>query len=383
MHLESSGIRKLFELGSRLKNPVDLSLGQPDFDVPEIVREAAVRAIQSGKNRYTPTAGIPELRAALTAKLRGEKIATAESVMVTAGASGGLLLALLALADEEADVYYPDPYFLAYPQMIRLSEAEGIPIDTYPGFKLTPERLERAVLSRPVSRRRILLFNSPCNPTGVAYSSKEMMRLARKARELEIQVISDEVYDEFHYEERPRSWLCYDPEAVLVRAFSKTGGIPGWRVGYAVAPDFILQEMLKLQQFSFVCVNTPAQWACLELLGADFKEMRDSYRERRDFLARRLQGTFDFVKPGGSFFAFAALPGCDGDRFAALCLERELLIVPGSLFSRRSSHFRISFSAKEDVLEKGVSLLLEVALKEKDRQQTQWNRNEGVAAWPR
>ncbi|MCM2278712.1 MAG: pyridoxal phosphate-dependent aminotransferase [Oligoflexia bacterium] len=359
-HIESSGIRRLFELGSQLSDPIDLSLGQPDFEPPVEVQEWAIAAIREGRNRYSPTAGIPELRAALANKLHGEGIATAESVMVTAGASGGLLLALMALADANTDVYVPDPYFVAYPQLIRLAGARMIPIDTYPDFHLTPERLARAVAKADPKRRRLLIFNSPNNPTGVAYEALEIRRLAETARELGFQVISDEVYDVFTYETPHVSWLRTDPTAVLVRAFSKTGGMPGWRIGYAAAPPLVLEQMLKLQQFTFVCVNTVAQWACLKLLETDLTDRICDYRARRDFLRDQLSPRFGLIPPSGTFFAFPSCPA-DPERFLRKCLEKQLLVVPGNVFSARNTNFRISFSAKPGPLGRGIGILNQIA----------------------
>lgn len=382
-YLESSGIRRLFELALKMKNPIDLSLGQPDFDVPAVVKEAAIEAIRSGKNRYTPTAGIPELRRAIANKLlREESIDlaaltssadTGDAVIITSGGSGGLLLALLALADENCDVYIPDPYFVSYPQMIRLSGANIVYIDTYPDFRVTPQRLKTTVLKQGEAgskKRKLLLLNTPANPTGIAYTASEIQDLVKTTQELGVQVITDEVYDQFCYDSPHASWLRYDPSAVMIRAFSKTGGMPGWRIGYTVAPEPILKQMIKLQQFSFVCINTPAQWACLKLLDDfDFTEIRTNYKKRRDFLCSKMGEHFKLERnwraenPGGSFFAFPTYPApqSQGQDFINACLKREVLVVPGNAFSQRDSNFRISFSARIEILEKGLTILNEVA----------------------
>lgn len=362
MQLESSAIRRLFELGLQMKNPIDLSLGQPDFDVPDKVKQAAKEAIDRGQNRYAPTAGIPELRRGLTQNLRTEGLHNTENVMVTSGASGGLFLAIMTLADDTCDVYVPDPYFIVYPQIIRLSGATMVPVSTYPDFRLTPEKLGAATQGRDPSRRKILLINSPCNPTGIAYREEEVQALAKKAKELGFQVISDEVYDSFYFDHSHTSWLKFDPNAVLVRAFSKTGGMPGWRIGYATAPEPILSQMLKLQQFTFVCINTPAQWACLKLLDFDYTNVRNNYRARRDLLMKLLTPRFKINKPEGSFFAFPAYPISDGALFMKTCIENEILVVPGGgAFSQQDTNFRISFSASPETLERGAKALIQIA----------------------
>lgn len=367
--LEPSEIRKIFELSLHMKHPIDLSLGQPDFDVSAVVKQAMIEAILSGENRYSPTAGLPALREALAMRLRAEGIATAEHNMVTSGASGGLLLALMTLADSSCDVYLCDPYFVAYPQMIRLTEACPVPIDTYPDFHLTPERLEKSVQHREEQlrsshrnpdRRKILIFNFPNNPTGATYSAGQLSLLAKKALDLGFQVISDEVYDVFSYDVPHTSWLKFDSSAVLIRAFSKTGGMPGWRIGYACAPESILSQLLKVQQFSFTCVNTPGQRACLKLLESDFSALRQEYRQRRDLLRELTRGVLDISMPEGGFFTFVRYPICDGELFMKKCIERELLVVPGKMFSRRNTHFRLSFSIPSGILRAGLERMAQV-----------------------
>jgi len=368
--LESSGIRRLFELGLKMKNPIDLSLGQPDFDVCDAVKKSAIAAIEAGKNRYTPTAGIPELRNLLSQKLKDEGVHTYKNVVITAGGSGGLNLALYAIADDSCDIYLLDPCFLVYPQMVKLVGAEAVFVSTYPSFRVTPERLAEAVKNREAElaqkglpkKRKILLFNSPNNPTGVVYSRAEVQALAAKTRELNFQVISDEVYDVFNFDQEHVTWGEFDEQAIVLRAFSKTGGMPGWRIGYASAPTIVFDQMLKMQQFTYICINTPAQWACLTLLETDFSPMVQEYRSRRDLICSLLdQEGFKYERPGGSFFIFPYHGVSDPAEFNRLCVERELLVVPGELFSKKNTNFRLSFSAKPEILAKGVKILGQVA----------------------
>lgn len=359
-HLESSGIRKMFELASHMKNPIDFSLGQPDFDAPDPVKKAAIDAIQSGRNRYSTTGGFPEFRNAIMADLSREGISV-ETVMGTAGASGGLLLALLALADDQVEVLATDPCFVTYGHLVRLAGAEIKWIDTYPDFRLTPRRLEQAVRQTGKGqKRRVLLFNSPVNPTGVAYTADEVKALAGAAKQLGLQVVADEVYDRFCYDFPHESWLKHDPGAVLVRTFGKTWGVPGWRVGYAAGPKAIVDQMITLQQFTFVCVNTPSQWASIEALKTEVTPYINAYRRKRDIVTEGLNGVYRLTKLQGAFYAFPEIPG-DPDRFLQKCVEKELLIVPGKSFSRKNTHFRLSYALDDKTLERGVDLLREVA----------------------
>jgi aspartate aminotransferase/aminotransferase len=356
--MEPSGIRAMFERAAGFKDPCDLSVGQTDFDVPSILREAAKAAIDSGKNRYTVTGGIPPLREALAERLRAEG-APAEDVLVVGGGSAALTLALLALADHTTEVLVADPYFVSYAPLIRLAGATPRFIDTYPDFRLTPERLRAAVT--PASR--ILIVNSPANPTGVALSAAETAALAAAARSLGLQVIADEVYDQFSFDQPHVSWLKYDPSAVLVRAFTKTWGMAGWRIGFAAGPREILTAMATLQQFTFVCAHAPTQWACYEALrtNLDMSEVVAAYRRKRDYAYEALRGTFELHRPEGAFYLFPKAPGGAVAPFIDRCLERQLLVVPGGAFSRRQTHFRLSYSVSEETLKRGVDLLLEIA----------------------
>ncbi len=350
-----SPIRAMFELGQRMKNPIDLSVGQPDFDTPNEICEAASRAMREGKNRYSVTAGVPEFRELVKRSLESEGFRV-EDAMIVAGASGGLLLSLFALVDRVTDVYILDPYFVSYKPLIHLVGGRVCVIDTSPDFKLTPERLKSVVKGK---NKKVLLFNSPVNPTGLMYTEDEIRALAKITRRLGIQVISDEAYDRFAYDFPHCSWLRYDPGAVLVRTLGKTWSMTGWRVGYVAGPRRILEAMAVLQQFTFVCVNTPAQWGGVTALGTDTSELIASYRRKRDYLCSELQPVFELPKPQGAFYAFVKIPGST-KKFFLKCIEKELLVTPGHAFSERGGYFRISFATSDEKLERGLSLLRKI-----------------------
>lgn len=355
---EGSGIRKMFELAAAMKNPINLSLGQADFDVPEPVKEVAIKAIREGKNRYSITAGEPDFQAAVKKFLASEGIEV-ESAMAVAGASGGLVLALFAFAEAGCEVLIPDPYFVCYGALVQLTGATPRWIDTYPSLKLTPEKLRAAV----TPKSKVLIFNSPSNPTGIAYTKEETAALAKTAKELGLQVISDEVYDTFCYDFPHHSWLKFDKDAVLVRSFSKTAGMPGWRSGYVAGPAEILEKLKILQQFTFVCTNTPAQWASIEALRSDISHHIAAYKKKRDMVCSILSEEFKFIKPSGAFYIFPEIPGGDSQNFIKSCIEKELLIVPGKAFSQRDTHFRISYATDDATLKRGLEILLDIARK--------------------
>ncbi len=348
----------MFELAASMKNPINLSLGQADFDVPENVKRSAIEAIQRGKNRYSITAGEPDFQSATKNFLHRQGLEV-ESVMGIAGASGGLVLSLFAFADSRCEVLIADPYFVCYTALIQITGATPKLIDTYPEFKLTPEKLKASASAKS----RVLIFNSPSNPTGVAYTEKEISELAACAKSLGLQVISDEVYDSFSYDFPHVSWLKYDKDAVLIRSFSKTGGMPGWRAGYAAGPAAIIEKLKVLQQFTFVCTNTPSQWAAIEAFNTDISPHIQAYKKKRDLVCSVLSGSFNFVKPSGAFYIFPEIPGGDSEYFVKRCIERELLIVPGKAFSQRDSHFRISYATDDTTLQRGLEILVDIARK--------------------
>jgi aspartate aminotransferase/aminotransferase len=355
-YLQASGIRKMFELAAKMKNPIDFSLGQPDFDVPENVKEAAIAAIREGRNGYSQTTGIEPLKDAIRGTLQAEGV-NFEQCMVTSGASGGLLLAILALVEAGDEVLFCDPAFVAYEPMVRLAGATPVRIDVYPDFKLRPEALSAAI----TPRTKALIFNSPGNPTGVSHNEGEIRALAKITRAAGIRVISDEVYDLFTFESPHHSWLKFDDTAVLIRAFSKSWGMPGWRAGYAAGPADLMDQMARLQQFSYVCVNQPTQWACVEALKTDISPLIADYRRKRDLVLSRLEGYYSITKPDGTFFMFPESPHQNTEELLSRCIANELLIVPGQAFSTRNSHFRLSFAHKEETLEKGCDILVKIA----------------------
>ncbi|MEK6706136.1 MAG: aminotransferase class I/II-fold pyridoxal phosphate-dependent enzyme [Bdellovibrionota bacterium] len=377
--LEASGVRKMFELAASMKNPIDFSLGQPHFDVPQRVKDVAIKSILEGRNRYTVTGGVPEFREAIRASLSEEGVHS-EDMIAVAGGSGGLVLALLSLVDPGTDVFVPDPYFATYGHMISL--AGGVPrwIDTYPDFRFTAERLESAVNATASSSVRghpkkgrpgVLLFNSPVNPTGVAYTAAEISTLAQAARRIGLQVISDEVYDHFSYDHPHECWLKHDPGAVLVRTFGKTWGMTGWRSGFAAGPKAVIEAMSILQQFTFVCVNTPAQWASIEALKTDVSELIEGYRKKRDMVYEGLKQAYSLHKPEGAFYVYPKVPVTNpignnkdvsaADEFMRRCIENEILVVPGKTFSQKNTHFRISFAVNDETLKRGIDRLVKIA----------------------
>lgn len=378
--INGSGIRKVFDIGAKLRDPVNLSIGQPDFPVPKAVKDAAIDAIAHDRNGYTPTQGIPELRERIAAHLRfdlGWETGPdkASNLMVTSGTSGGLVLACMALLNPGDEIIIPDPWFVLYPHMAELFQAKAVPCDTYPDFRLTAARV--APLITP--RTKAILLCTPGNPAGVVASKQECADLLALCREKGILLISDEIYDEFAFSEattdraaadssRPR---CPSParlpgaaeNVLLIRGFGKSYGVTGWRLGYAAGPRALIAEMIKLQQYTYVCAPTPLQMGALAAMDVSLEPMVRDYQARRDLVVGTLGEVTEVPFPGGAFYAFVKVPArlnMTGTQFFEACVERNVLVVPGKTFSSRDTHFRISYATPMDKLRKGLEVLAEM-----------------------
>jgi aspartate aminotransferase/aminotransferase len=355
---DASGIRKVFELGAKLPDPINLSIGQPDFDAPERARAAAIEAIQSRKNGYALTQGVPLLREKLQAQVDRRYGHGDRQVFVTSGTSGGLMLALLALVDPGDEVIVFDPYFVMYDALAGVAGGKAVYVDTYPDFRLDPDRVAAAV----TPRTKLILFNSPANPTGHAAGEEEVRSLAELAARRGIALLSDEIYGGFCYDGPFVSPARFNDRTIVVDGFSKTYGVPGWRLGFAHGPQAIIQEMIKLQQYSFVCAPQPFQWAGAAALDVDMGPQLAAYRRKRDMIVEGLAGLYEVVRPGGAFYVFPKAPWGTATQFVTRAIEKhQLLVIPGGIFSRRDTHFRISYAAADQTIQRGIEALSKLA----------------------
>lgn len=355
--IDASGIRKVFDLASTLTNPVDLSIGQPDLDVPEEAKEACISAIRAGKNGYTVTQGIAALREKLLERVEQEYPGQDRDLIVTSGTTGGLVLAILTLVNPGDEVIVFDPYFVMYRHLIVLAGGTPVFVDTYPDFRIDPDKVRHAI----TERTRGIIFNSPANPTGAVASPEEVRELARIASERGLFLLSDEVYRCLVYDgtfTSPAQW--YD-QTIVVDGFSKAYSMTGWRLGYAHGPRHIIQQMAKLQQFTFVCAPHPVQWAGVAALDVDIQSRVETFRRRRELLVRELAPYYDIPRSDGAFYLFPRTPWGTGTEFVRQAIARQLLIIPGNVFSSRDTHFRLSYAASDDTLARGIEILIELA----------------------
>jgi aspartate aminotransferase/aminotransferase len=354
--IDASGIRKVFALAASLKNPVDFSIGQPDFDTPEPLKQEAIKAIQAGQNKYSQTAGDTLLREKISELVKQEIGWERPVVLVTSGVSGGLLLAFLALINPGDEVIMPDPYFVIYKQVVNMLGGRCVFVDSYPDFKLPVEKIAGGT----TDKTKMIIVNSPCNPTGAVYSEQEIKALVEIAAEKDILVISDEIYEKFCYDGRCSSVAdCYE-KTLLLRGFGKSYAMTGWRLGYVAAHEslrYVVEEMTKIQQYTFVCAPTPFQKAAIAALDYPTSDFVDAYRKKRDILYEGLKDKFELVKPGGAFYAFVRVPEGSATEFVEKAIENKVLIIPGNVFSERDTHFRISYATSDEKIRQGVEIL--------------------------
>lgn len=358
LSFDSSGIRKVFALAAKLSNPINLSIGQPDFDVPQPIRFSAIEAIESGKNAYSPTQGVQPLLEKLQKTVDLQFAHKDRKVFVSSGTSGGLVLAMLSLIDPGDEVIVFDPYFVMYVPLIQLVGGKPVLIDTYPDFKVNVDKVRDAM----TDRTKLVIFNSPGNPTGVTASVEEIEALAKLCKEKNVALISDEIYSRFHFDAPMRSPAEFNENTIVIDGFSKSHAMTGWRLGWVHGPEVVMQTMQKIQQYSFVCAPTPFQWGALAAMDFDMTKHYRDYAQKRDRIVKGLSTFYDFVVPGGAFYIFPKAPGGNATQFVEKCIERELLVIPGNIFSQRDTHFRISFAASDETLDRGIKVLRQLAV---------------------
>lgn len=358
-NIGSSGIRRIFDLGAKLRDPIDLSIGQPDFPVPDPIKRAMIRAIETDHNGYTTTRGLPQLRERIAMQLKDE-FDWSPDVFVTSGVSGGLLLAAMVVLNPGDEVLLADPYFVSYPHFVRLAGGVPVPVTLYDDFQLHPERFEAAV----TSKTKMLIVGSPGNPTGVVYRRQDIQALCDLARKHNLLILSDEIYNLLVYDGPSPSPVSFAPDrTILLRGFGKSYAMTGLRMGYAAGPPEIINEMAKLQQYTYVCAPQPAQYGGLAALDLDISGRVAEYRGKRDLVCELLEGAVEFVRPSGGFYVFPKAPPKfkTATDFVAATIERNLLVIPGEVFSGKDTHFRISYAASEEKLRRGCDIIRELA----------------------
>ncbi len=381
--INASGIRRAFELGAKLKDPINLSIGQPDFPVPDAIKRAACEAINGDRNGYSLTQGVAPLREAICTHLardvgwkidpgaRPDPASGAPGLLVTSGTSGALWLAFMAMLGPGDEVIVPDPYFVIYPSLASVCDGRAVLCDTYPDFRMTAERVEPLI----TPRTKFVLLNSPSNPAGVVASRRDVEDLLDLCRRRNILLISDEIYDQFTFDDARDAAVGHrsapsparvpgsHENVLLIRGFGKTYGVTGWRMGYCAGPARLIEEMTKLQQYTFVCAPTPLQFGAVASFGVDMEPTIAAYQRRRDKVVQRLSTVTEVAIPGGAFYAFPKVPehlGITASQFAQRCIDRNVIIIPGGVFSSRDTHLRLSFAVNDQTLDRGLDVLVDL-----------------------
>jgi len=360
---------------------VNLTAGEPDSNVPEEAKRAVIDALNANKSKYTPAAGIPELREAVAQKTNAQQPSVSaklpwkgSDVVVTNGGKQALFNAFLALLDPGDEVLIPSPYWLSYPEMVKLAEGTPRILKTSfaDGFKLTPAELARAV----TAKTKALVLNSPSNPTGVMYTREEFRKLGEVLLRPEcrrIWVLSDEIYDKIVFEKVEfASFLDCAPElrdrSVTVNGMSKSAAMTGWRIGWAVAPPSLAPSLITLQGQSTSNINALAQWAslaALKLPESHFGEQARSYLRRRNLALEILRKArkIEVLTPDGAFYIFLGVgqhlkPGEDSMGFAERLLDQaKVAVVPGTPFGE-PGFVRLSFALDDRSLQEGCERIV-------------------------
>jgi aminotransferase len=350
INLPKSGIRDFFEVVAKMKDVISLGIGEPDFDTPWHIREAAIYALEKGKTHYTSNLGLIELRRAISKyveKTFSIGYRPEDEILVTVGVSEALDIAFRALVNPGDKVMFHQPCYVSYSPSITLVHGAAIPVPTYAkdNFALTAEALRAAW--QPGAK--LLVLNLPCNPTGGTCDRAQIEAIAKFAVEKDLLVLSDEIYSELTFEGVHTSIASLPgmkERTIYLHGFSKAFAMTGWRIGYACGPAALIEAMMKVHQYSMMCASILSQEAAIEALlrGEDaMKSMRDQYHRRRDFIVRRFNEIgFKCNLPRGSFYAFpdVSVTGLSEKDFAVSLLQAEkVAIVPGTAFGANGSGF--------------------------------------------
>jgi aspartate/methionine/tyrosine aminotransferase len=356
--VDSSGIRNVFELARQLKDPVNLSIGQVDYPLPEPVKQSLIRSIERNETEYTATQGLPSLRQRLLDDIRRKFPGQERNVFVSSGTSGGLVLAMMALLDPGDEVIIFDPFFVMYRWLPQLFGAIPVPVSIYPDFRLDIERVQQAI----TARTKMIICNCPANPTGVSFDATELAALASLAADKDLCLISDEIYSQFVYDRPHCSPATWNPETVVVDGFSKSHAMTGLRLGFVHGPDAVVDAMIRLQQFTFVCAPHPVQVAGITALETPIEQYVASYRKKRDYMFDELSRYYECIRPDGSFYLFPRLPAATGgEEFVKRAIANNLLLIPGDVFSMQDTHFRIAYAVSDSKLQQGIEILRKIA----------------------
>lgn len=358
--LQRSGIRLFTNLAKEVPDCVLLTIGEPDFDTPEPIKAAAVAALSQNQTHYAPNQGIEPLRKAVADYETARGVAcTAEQVLITVGATGALYTALTGILNPGEEVIIPTPAFSLYETIVTAAGAKAVTLDmAKDGFRITDAALRACI----TDKTKAIVLNSPNNPTGAVLSAESLAAVKRAVMGKDIYIICDNVYNQLSYGPVPD--LSLDAElrdqVLLCQSFSKPYAMTGWRVGYLIGPQAVMDRLLLLHAAQVAAVPTFIQSACVEALKTDISAMAREYRARRDYAMARLEKMgLTFPKPEGAFYIFVDISrfGLTGEEFCRrLIREAAVAAVPGSCFGAEG-FLRLSYCCAMDRLTLGMDRL--------------------------
>ncbi|MBQ4256504.1 MAG: aminotransferase class I/II-fold pyridoxal phosphate-dependent enzyme [Oscillospiraceae bacterium] len=354
--MKPSGIRKFFDLANAREGVISLGVGEPDFQTPWCIRQAAITALEKGKTKYTANHGLAQLREVIAAKLektQGLKYDPHSEVIITVGGSEGIDVAIRSLVNPGDEVLVVEPCFVCYSPIVSLCGGVPVPLPTRveDNFKLTPELLK----SRITDRTKLLVLPFPNNPTGAIMTREELEKIAEVLDGTDIMVLSDEIYSSLTYGSEHVSIAeigDMKERTILINGFSKAYSMTGWRMGYICAPEPLARQMLKIHQYAIMCAPTVSQYAAIEAIEScdkDIEKMRREYDQRRKFLVHSLNAIgLECFEPKGAFYVFPSIKstGLSSEEFCEKLLdEYSVAVVPGNAFGNTGEGFiRISYA---------------------------------------
>jgi aminotransferase len=367
-----SGIRDFFEIVQSMKNVISLGIGEPDFDTPWHIREAAIYSLEKGRTGYTSNLGLPRLRESIAdyvLKNFGVRYDGMTEVLVTVGVSEAIDLALRALVNPGDEVLYHEPCYVSYSPSIVL--AHGVPVSV-PTFARDNFRMTAGELEKKITRRsKVLMMNFPCNPTGATQTREELEKIAALCVRHDLAVMTDEIYSELTYDGAAHVSIATLPgmreRTIFLHGFSKAFAMTGFRIGYACAPAIMTEAMMKIHQYGILCASSTAQDAAIEALeqGApDVESMRREYELRRNYVVNSFNEMgLECFKPFGSFYVFPSIAGTglSSQEFSMRLLkEKSVAVVPGPAFGASGEgHVRACYATSFEQLKIAMTRIAE------------------------
>jgi aspartate aminotransferase len=365
LNLKESGTLKAMikakELQAKGIKVIQLDVGEPDFPTPINIIKAAEKAMEEGFTHYTPSLGIPELREVIANKLREEnKIdVSKDNIIITPGSKQAIFYAVMALIDEGDEVIIPTPAWSSYMEIVTLAGGKVKEVPTNNDFSLNIEKIKEVI----TERTKLIIINSPNNPTGHVMNIKEIRELCELVLDSNLFVLSDEIYEKLIYEGQHISIASLpnmEERTITINGFSKTYAMTGWRLGYVVAPKNLISAMNKIQQHTATCATSFAQIAAIEALKphTPIMPMIEEFKRRRDYICKALEKlSFKFVKPKGAFYVFPEIPidNMNSNEFCDLLLEKYgVSVTPGTAFGNYNKHIRISYANSMENIEEAM-----------------------------